>query len=140
MEILLFWWLKQVHWNVLCKVISLLYFSKKKKKNSQDRQIYYQGNNTSYSLHKKWSFPLRIWSYLLKKSLIENFIFCAVTVLVILLVVKQKSLIKLLLIISVMHWFLFCFPKKWQHLQRRIQRDFNTADAISAPKLWRPKK
>ena len=35
-------------------------------------------------LHKKWSFPLRISSvkvaksYLLKKSLMENFIFCAV--------------------------------------------------------------
>ena len=32
-------------------------------------------------LHKKWSFllrKLRIWSHLLKKSLIENFIFCAV--------------------------------------------------------------
>ena len=28
-------------------------------------------------LHKKWSF-LRIWSHLLKKSLMENFIFCAV--------------------------------------------------------------
>ena len=27
------------------------------------------------ALHKKWSFPLRIWSHLLKKSLIENFIF-----------------------------------------------------------------
>ena len=30
------------------------------------------------TLHKKWSFPLRIWSHLLKKSLLENFIFCAV--------------------------------------------------------------
>ena len=42
------------------------------------------------ALHKKWSFPLRkssvnvvrgklrVWSYLLKKSLLENFIFCAV--------------------------------------------------------------
>ena len=44
------------------------------------------------SLHKKWSFPLRIsfskcdqirsnlriWSHLLKKSIMENFIFCAV--------------------------------------------------------------
>ena len=29
-----------------------------------------------YKLHKKWSF-LRIWSHLLKKSLMENFIFCA---------------------------------------------------------------
>ena len=29
--------------------------------------------------HKKWSFPLRIWLYLLKKSLMENFIFCAVS-------------------------------------------------------------
>ena len=27
---------------------------------------------------KKWSFPLRIWSHLLKKYLMENFIFCAV--------------------------------------------------------------
>ena len=47
-----------------------------------------------FSLHKKWSFPfrissvnvifskflqkLRIWSHLLKKSLMENFIFCVV--------------------------------------------------------------
>ena len=43
-----------------------------------------------YSPHKRWSFPLRIssvnvtksalriWSHLLKKSLMENFIFCAV--------------------------------------------------------------
>ena len=44
------------------------------------------------SLHKKWSFPkdffikcdqirsfLRIWSHLLKKSLMENFILCAVS-------------------------------------------------------------
>ena len=41
------------------------------------------------TLHKKWSFlwrissvklrKLRIWSHLLKKSLMENFIFCAVT-------------------------------------------------------------
>ena len=42
------------------------------------------------ALHKKWSFPLRkssvnvvhrklrVWSYLLEKSLLENFIFCAV--------------------------------------------------------------
>ena len=30
------------------------------------------------SLHKKWSFPLRISSHLLKKSLMENFIFYAV--------------------------------------------------------------
>ena len=30
------------------------------------------------SLHKKWRFPLKIWSHSLKKSLIENFIFCAV--------------------------------------------------------------
>ena len=35
------------------------------------------------TLHKNWSFPLRIssvkvsWSHLLKKSLMENFIFCA---------------------------------------------------------------
>ena len=27
------------------------------------------------TLHKKWNFPLRIWSHLLKKSLMENFIF-----------------------------------------------------------------
>ena len=39
-----------------------------------------------FTLHKKWSFPLwistvnlRIWSYLLKKSLMENFIFCVVS-------------------------------------------------------------
>ena len=46
------------------------------------------------TLHKKWSFPLRIssvnvtnffsflriWSHLMKKSLMENFIFCAVQV------------------------------------------------------------
>ena len=46
------------------------------------------------SLHKKWSFPLKdffskcdqirsflgIWSHLLKKSLMENFIFCGVYV------------------------------------------------------------
>ena len=32
------------------------------------------------TLHKKSSFPLRIWSHLLKKSLMENFIFCAVSV------------------------------------------------------------
>ena len=51
------------------------------------------------SLHKKWSFPLRIssvsvtksavfmwiWSHLLKKSFIENFIFCTVCKLIILL-------------------------------------------------------
>ena len=30
------------------------------------------------TLHKKWSFPLRVSSLLLKKSLMENFIFCAV--------------------------------------------------------------
>ena len=32
------------------------------------------------TLHKKWSFPLgflRIWSHLLKKSLMENFVCCA---------------------------------------------------------------
>ena len=39
-----------------------------------------------FTMHKKWSFPLwistvnlRIWSYLLKKSLMENFIFCVVS-------------------------------------------------------------
>ena len=43
--------------------------------------------SSQYSLLKKWSFPLRIssvnvdWSHLLKKSLMENFIFCAVTLL-----------------------------------------------------------
>ena len=47
--------------------------------------------NKASALHKKWSFPLRIssvnvtkflriWSNLLKKSLRENFIFCAVLV------------------------------------------------------------
>ena len=30
------------------------------------------------SLYKKWNFPLRIWSHLLKKSLMENFLFCPV--------------------------------------------------------------
>ena len=30
------------------------------------------------TLHKKWSFPLRIWLHLLKKSLMENLIFCVV--------------------------------------------------------------
>ena len=41
--------------------------------------------NVIYTLHKKWSFSLRIsslnvriWSHLLKKSLMENFIYCAV--------------------------------------------------------------
>ena len=36
--------------------------------------------NKVVALHKKWSFPrkLRIWSHLLKKSLIENFSFCTV--------------------------------------------------------------
>ena len=40
--------------------------------------------NLPSTLHKKWSFPLRIssvnviWSLFLKKSLMENFIFCAV--------------------------------------------------------------
>ena len=35
-----------------------------------------------FSLRKKWSFSLRnlrIWSHLLKKSLIKNFLFCAVS-------------------------------------------------------------
>ena len=32
-----------------------------------------------YTQHKKWSFPLRISSANLKKSLMENFIFCAVS-------------------------------------------------------------
>ena len=39
-----------------------------------------------FTQHKKWSFPLRIssvnlqiWSHLLKKSLMENFIFCVVS-------------------------------------------------------------
>ena len=31
---------------------------------------------SSYGLHKKWK--LRIWPHLLKKFLIENFIFCEV--------------------------------------------------------------
>ena len=49
---------------------------------------------TKFSLHKKWSFPLRIssgkydqirsflqiWSHLLKKSLMENLFFCAMFV------------------------------------------------------------
>ena len=49
--------------------------------------------NSNITLHKKWSFPLgissvnvtksaeklRIWSHLLKKSVIENFDFCAVS-------------------------------------------------------------
>ena len=30
------------------------------------------------TLHKKWSFPLKIWSHSLKKYLMENVIFCAV--------------------------------------------------------------
>ena len=48
---------------------------------------------TDYTLHKKWSFSikdfsskcdqirsfLQIWSHLLEKSLMENFVFCAVT-------------------------------------------------------------
>ena len=48
-------------------------------------------SNSPQTLHKKWILPLRIssvkisrklriWSYLLKKSLIENFILCAVKV------------------------------------------------------------
>ena len=52
------------------------------------------GENIGITLHKKWSFPLRIstvnvtnpqfpadiWSHLLKKFLKENLIFCAVSV------------------------------------------------------------
>ena len=34
---------------------------------------------TGYTQHKKWSFPLRNSSANLKKSLMENFIFCAVS-------------------------------------------------------------
>ena len=29
-------------------------------------------------LHKKMKFSMQIWSHLLKKSLMENFVFCAV--------------------------------------------------------------
>ena len=48
------------------------------------QKILQQENNT---LHEKWSFPvricsvnvkLRIWSHLLKKSVMKNFIFCVV--------------------------------------------------------------
>ena len=47
---------------------------------------YLKRNRNKLSLHKKWRFPFRIssvnvtwiWSHLLKKSFIENFIFCAV--------------------------------------------------------------
>ena len=28
----------------------------------------------------------------------------------------------------------------WMRYQRRIQRDFDTVDAVLAPKLWCPKK
>ena len=56
------------------------------------KKIFFQFNNlilcplmvTQFTLHKKWSFPLRIssvdvsWRNLLKKSLMKNFIFCAV--------------------------------------------------------------
>ena len=31
-----------------------------------------------HTLHKKWSFPLRIWSHLMKKSLMGNFIFLVI--------------------------------------------------------------
>ena len=47
------------------------------------------------SLHKKWIFPLSIWSYLLKKSLMENFIFCAVFITV--LAALWRSKVKLVL-------------------------------------------
>ena len=53
------------------------------------------------SLHKKWSFPLRIslvnvtkswiWSHLLKKSLMENSIFCAVIVLFLKMLIWKRS-------------------------------------------------
>ena len=33
----------------------------------------------THTLHKKWSFPLRISSVIVTKSLLENFIFCGVT-------------------------------------------------------------
>ena len=47
------------------------------------------------ALHKKWIFPLRIWSHLLKKSLMENFIFCAVFITV--LAALWRSKVKLVL-------------------------------------------
>ena len=36
--------------------------------------------NIKYPLHKKWSFLLRIWSHLLKRYFMGNFIFYAVTI------------------------------------------------------------
>ena len=35
-------------------------------------------SNQMITLHKKWSFPVRIFSVNMTKSLVENFIFCAV--------------------------------------------------------------
>ena len=71
-----------------------------------------------HALHKKWSFPLRISSvngpnpqetadlvHLLKKSVMENFIFCAV--------MHLKFLLSVLLIRIFQQWFLNFYKVKW---------------------------
>ena len=64
---------------------------KRKRKTKKNLAVFRKSNYIN-TLHKKWRFPLRIssvnvtkilrklqiWSLLLKKSLMENFIFCAV--------------------------------------------------------------
>ena len=60
---------------------------------SSENEFHFMIENQKYSLHKKWSFPLRIssvnfeicrklwiWSHLLRKSLMEDFIFRAMII------------------------------------------------------------
>ena len=63
------------------------------------------------SLHNRWSFSLRIssvneiWSHLLKKSLMENFIFCAVFRLVVSYVFRMFA--------QISHWNIFEIFWEW---------------------------
>ena len=69
------------------------------------------------TLHKIWSFPLRISSHLLKKSLRENFIFCAVQISSIItspLQVVCFIVISVEYLLSIFYWF-FGFHKSSNH-------------------------
>ena len=99
------------------------------------------------TLHKKWSFPLRIsskcdqicrklriWSHLLKKSLMENFIFCAVSgaLLWILRVFWEQLLCRKRERLSLLNLPLFLpFLSQYVKISSKLgERNINSQDAL----------
>ena len=88
-----------LQYNTRLKIITIIVFTvtrwicKSYNLHTSENEFHFMNENQKYSLHKKWSFPLRIssvnfeicrklwiWSHLLRKSLMEDFIFWAMII------------------------------------------------------------